>query len=505
MNKTKWGVILSYVSLAVSLLGSFFISNRILNLIGDHNYGLYSFANSITSWITVISGALTASYLRFASFENKKDENGLPRINTLYIKMLSIISIASLIIGCSVFLILFSLDVPFLDYSSEDSHLLYLVLAFSIMSISASLPSTVFSLYVNFKKEFVFEKIIGILSNILLLAANFIIAFFTRNIIYISVFSIIHVLFLGLSNYIYCRTRLNIQFCKASFSANRELVHSILLFSSILILNSVVDQINSQVDKTLLGIFSTPENVTLYQMGQGFNAYLSLVSISISGVFAPRIHELNADNKKTEINNLFLRVSKLQLIVVCFVSFGFVTAGKDFIIWWIGDQRVTSYYVGAVLMVLYIMPLSVKLSIDIQRAYNKHLFRSIVFFSVAIINVLLSILFLNIFPSEYAIFACLAGTVISFVACQWIAMNIYNRRIIGLPIGTHLIQMAKQFAFGIIGFVIVFVLSIVFFDSFEHPLLRFLLKGISFSMIYIFLLLLFERKFLFSFAKKTKT
>ena len=47
----KFGVILSYVGMAVSIVGTLLVSNRVLNYIGDYNYGLYSFVNSITTWL----------------------------------------------------------------------------------------------------------------------------------------------------------------------------------------------------------------------------------------------------------------------------------------------------------------------------------------------------------------------------------------------------------------------------------------------------------------------
>ena len=68
----KFGVILSFVSLGVSIIGTLFITNRVLNYIGDYNYGLYSFVNSITSWLSIVSAALSASFLRFATSESKK-------------------------------------------------------------------------------------------------------------------------------------------------------------------------------------------------------------------------------------------------------------------------------------------------------------------------------------------------------------------------------------------------------------------------------------------------
>ena len=68
----------------------------------------------------------------------------------------------------------------------------------------------------------------------------------------------------------------------------------------IIVLNAIVDQINSSMDKTLLGIFSTPNDVTKYQLGYSFYSYLMIMITSIGAVYVPSIHSLAAkkDRKK---------------------------------------------------------------------------------------------------------------------------------------------------------------------------------------------------------------
>lgn len=48
------------------------------------------------------------------------------------------------------------------------------------------------------------------------------------------------------------------------------MLYSIFVFWGILLFNSIVDQINSNIDKTLIGIFSITEDVAIYQMAQQF-------------------------------------------------------------------------------------------------------------------------------------------------------------------------------------------------------------------------------------------
>ncbi len=498
----RWGVLMSYASLLISLLGSLFVSNKVLHYIGDYNYGLYTFVTSITSWLTVLSSALIASYLRFAAIDNRENQC-VDRVNSLFLKILSALGGGIILIGCTTVLAFYFTGTSFGGYTKEDSALIYALLLLSIINIGTSFITAVFQQYINYKKQFIFDKGVSIIVSVLGFAGHYVIARYTRNILLLAAFSLVTTTFTFVCNYTFCRQKLQMRFAPLKMRNEKAQISSILVFSSVLVFNSIVDQINSNVDKTLLGFFSIPENITMYQMGQLFQTYLASVVTAVSVVFAPTINDMCIREDEKGVCTLFSRVSRLQGIVVCFVAFGFVSCGKNFIFWWLGDGYTAAYDVGAVLMLLSIMPLSVKLAIEVQRAKNMHRFRSYLFFAVAMLNILLSLLFLVIMPKKYAIYACLLGTIISNIICQWIGMNIYNSRKMKLPMGKHLAQLAKYVAYGIAGFVVSNRLFNVFCTGVPMPYLaKFMLQGMCYTVVFLTLLLAFDRGFVFSFVKK---
>lgn len=498
----RGGVILSYISLIISIIGSLFITNRVLNYIGDYNYGLYSFVNSIVAWLNVLSSSLIASYLRFTAIESKENDGNIGRTNSLYFKML--LTLGSGILGVGIFILcmLYFGHVTFAKYSWDDCQLIYLLGLLAVINVSITLPSTIFTQYIHYKKQFIFEKTVSIIVTILSFLFHFVIAYFTRNIIFIALYSVVSTIFVLLVQFTFCKKKLAIQFGHAPIRENSLLLRSIFLFSSIMLLNSIVDQINSHVDKTLLGIYSIPENITIYQMGQMFNGYLATLVVAVSSVFVPQIHDLCAKNDKKNVDAVFLRVSRLQGIIVVFVAFGFVACGYDFILWWLGETRIYAYYVGAVLMILSIMPQSVKLALEIQKAQNKHKFRSFLYFGIALINVALSILFLNIFPSKYSVFACLLGTVIASLICQVVAMNIYNKFVMKLPMEKHWLQLGKQILFGILSVGLAYSCKFFLLSAIPSLLFKFILEGTVYVLAYGILLMMFDRKFIFGVIRK---
>ena len=490
----KLGAILSYVAMLISILGALFITNRVLNYIGDYNYGLYSFVNSITSWLTVLSSALASSFLRFQTIESKKNKESTSKTNGLYFELLLILGGGVLVVGLSTIGILYGLKINIGKYDWHDSKLMYMLFALSIVNISLTMPTSVYSLYIHFKNKFIFGKILTIATTIVNFAGHFLIAYFTKNIIFIAVFTIAITIISFLMNLIFAKKVLDIRFSKASFKENKTLIISIVAFSSILLFNTIVDQINTNVDKTLLGIFSIPQDVTIYQMGQQFLTYMTTMSVAVSGVFAPTLHRLVAEKNRAKLDSIFLKISKIQSIIICAVAFGFLACGYDFVLWWIGPNRINTYYVGATLLLVNICPLTMNSSIEIQRAENKHKFRAFVYFGAAIFNVLISIAFLVLLPQKLAILACLIGTVITKTGSHWIAMNIYNKKEIKLPIQKYLSTLLIFIISGFVSYALTLGIKNVALCNVKSYLVKFLVEGISFLISYFIGLCLMDHK-----------
>lgn len=489
----RLGIVLSYVNMAVSILASLLVTNVVLDYIGDYNYGLYSFVNSITTWLSVVSSALTASFVRFSSIEKKENDGDTSRTNTIYFKLLMILSIIVIVVGLAILLPMYLTHTNFGNYSWEDSQRIYILFALSLINIAVTMPVTVFSLYISFKQKFIFQRITALLSTLITYGGHLLLAVLTKEIATFAILSIFSTAFFFLLNYAFCRKSLNMTFAKAKLSDNKMLVRSILAFSGILLFNSIVDQINQSVDKTLLGFMASPNDVTIYQLGQNFVNYLFTMSLAISTVFTPTIYEMVV-NGDDGINRLYLKVSRIQLLVVTLIAFGFLACGKTFVTVWIGEERITVYYIAAALMLLDICPLSISTSVEIQRARNKHLFRAITYFALALFNVGLSVLFIIIFPIEYAVYACLLGTVITTVCSHWIAMSIYNCKVMKLPIKQYFVYLLKYIVIGGASFGLVFLLDWLFIDNVTNLYGKFFIEGSLFVLFYLLLFIIIEHK-----------
>lgn len=229
------------------------------------------------------------------------------------------------------------------------------------------------------------------------------------------------------SSAVYCFKKLGmrIDFRRFDFALLREMGG----FSFFIFLNMIIDQINWTVDTTILGIVSGTAATAVYGVGSQLHRYYMTVSTSISGVFVPQINRIVARGEGDEqLTRLFTRVGRIQFMLLMLVLTGFIFVGEPFIEAWGGGEYEGAYPIALLLMIPVTVPLIQNLGIEIQRAKNKHQFRSKVYFFMALFNVVISVPL----ALRYSGMGCALGTAISMLVCNGFVMNWYYHKHIGL-------------------------------------------------------------------------
>jgi len=237
---------------------------------------------------------------------------------------------------------------------------------------------------------------------------------------------------------LYAIKKLKMRFSFGGF--DKRLFYEIAGFSFFIFLNMIIDQANWNVDKFLLGMFKGAEMVAVYSVAGQLNLYYITFSTSISNVFAPRVNRLIAANEQKDcIDGLFIRVSRIQFIVMSFVLSGYIIFGKEFIALWAGEGYRTAYYVGLLLMIPVTVSLVQTLAIEIQRARNMHRFRSVVYAVIAVFNILASIPL----SKRYGAVGAAAGTAVAMTIGNIFIMNIFYHKKLGLDMVRFWKEMAS--------------------------------------------------------------
>lgn len=431
-SQRKTGIVLQYVQMGLSIILSLIYTPIMLQILGKNEYGLYNLAATIISYLSLLSLGFGASYIRFYAKYKKNNENVLiGKLNGLYLITFIAIGLVALIGG---FVLAHNVSIFFNEtYTQEDRELAVVLMRFMSINLAWSFPASVFVSYVTAHEKFVFQKSLNIVRTVaspfLTIPALFLGWGSVGMIVVITVVGFA----VDLVNIVFCLTKLKMTFCFTKLDF--RLLKDIASFSVFIAINQVIDQINWTTDKVILGKLCNSVAVAYYAIGAQINTYFTQFSTAVSSVFVPKIHqiensEIDEEQKNLEHTRLFIQVGRIQFMILMLIITGFVFFGDFFVRKWAGEDYTTSYYVALLLMTPALIPLMQNVGIEVQRAKNKHQFRSLVYLAMALVNVGITI----VFAKMWGEIGAALGTTISLLIANGLIMNIFYHKVIHINI-----------------------------------------------------------------------
>lgn len=421
-NQLKAGVFISYISIAVQGLILLLYTPLMLRILGKNEYGTYEMAASVISYLGLLDFGFTSAYVRFyARYKAKEDEEGIARLNGMFLMVFLFLGVITMLAGS--ILVQNAQMILGGKLTLEEIELARKIMAILVVNVALTLPLGVFDSYIIANEQYFFQRIITLLQTVLnpflvliLLFAGY------RSIVLASVTLFLTIVKLCV-NICYCRKRLTMHFVFRHFPF--ALLKEVFVFSFYIFINMIINQINWNVDKFIIGKITGAAAVAVYSLGAQINQYYLVLSTSISSVFIPRVNKMVTQGEKKEaFTELFTKIGRIQFIVVSFILGGFILLGRFFVILWGGTGYDNAYEVTLWLIVPVTIPLIQNLGIEIQRARNMHKFRSIVYAGIAVINLMISIPLVY----RYGEIGAAIGTCIGLLLGNGILMNLYYHK-----------------------------------------------------------------------------
>ena len=427
-KERKVGIILSYISLIATTLIQLIYTPFLIKMMGQSEYGLYSLVYSVIGYLTVLDlGFGNAIIVYTTRYRTQKKYDEEKKLYGMFRIVFTIIGIIAFALGIIVF---FNVNNIFGNNMNTEEigkmKIMMLILSFNLfVTFVFSIYSSIITAY----EKFTYQKIMAILNTILKPIVMIPLLFLGYKSIAMCVVVTVVNLFVLISNYLYCRNKLNIKIRYYGFDNN--LFKQILGYSFWIFLTTIVDKVNWSVDQTILGIVSGTIAVSIYSVATNFNTMFINLSTAISGVMLPKITKMVA-NKATnqELTNEFIKVGRIQFYIMFLITSGFILVGKEFIIWWVGNDFIDAYYVTLLLIVPAFFSLIQNLGLSIMQAKNKFKFKSLSTFIMSFFNIIISVFL----AKKYGAIGAAAGTTISIVICNIILMNIYYYKVIKIDI-----------------------------------------------------------------------
>ena len=417
----KLGIILSYVNMAFQIIISLFFTPIMLNLLGQNEYGLYSLSSSTIAYLNLIALGLSGAYTRYyIRYRVVGDDIGIRKLNGMYLLFYLGAAIVALSIGG---ILISNLGFIFVSLTSAEIAITKILMALLVFNLAISFPCSLFSSFIGANEHFIVQRAINIAKTILspLIVIPVLLSGY-GSIGYTIVVVTVNIL-MEIVNIVYAMFHLKMKFCFHGLKVS--LLKEVFIFSFFILLNQIIDQVNSNMGNFLLGIFQGSASVAVYGVARTITNYFFSFSTAISSVYAPSVNQLVARKANgSELTDLMVNVGRTQFFVMALILSGLVFFGKPFIALWAGPSYSDAYYIILILCVPVIVPLIQNVGIEIQRAMNKHQVRSIAYLIMALINIAISIPMII----SYGAIGAAIGTCISYIVCNIVFMNVYYQK-----------------------------------------------------------------------------
>lgn len=482
INQLKMGTLLSYLTIAIQNISAIIYTPLMLRFLGQNEYGLYQLGSSTVSYLGLLSLGFGSSYVKFYyEYKVKNQEEEIRKLNSIFLLVFCGLAVLSCVVGGGM---IASADMLFQNsLTAADVQQVRILMAILVFSMAVTFPNIIFDCYITAHERYIFQRIMLIIVTILIPVISLPLLYMGYRSTALVLVNLALVMFRLCMNIYYCIAKLHMKFQFRGMEL--RVLKNVGTFSLFIFLNEIASQINLNVDKIILGAVQGASVVAIYSVGSQFNQYFMNMSTAVSNVFIPRVNRLVAENKDNSVlDQLFIRIGRIQYMILSAVLVGYLLYGKFFISKWAGDGYESAYYVGALIMIPYIIPLIQNIGIEIQRAKNMHKFRSIIYFIIAIANLGISIPLGKYFGAAGAAF----GTTLSTVIGNIILMNWYYHAKVGLNIPMffrNLLQpSAVLAAAGVEGMIVKHFFAV---DSwFDFLVQGVLFVGCYFVMLYLF-------------------
>jgi len=425
-RQIKIGVIISYLLIVVDSLYGFFIFPFILGQLGNASYGVYKTVSSFSATLSVVDLGIGATVLRFmAKFRAEGDKKSIN--NYMAMSLIQGVLIDLIIVFGAVGMF-FLIDPTYSSTFNGDQMVLAkeLFVVIIVTMCSSIFENILFSAICS-QNHFIFPNLLKLASLVVKICAILVLLKFWPNALALTFITLAISLIDILIEALYLRFSLGIK-CHLSCWDNK-MFKDTFKYGILLFVQSIVSQINSNLDNVVIGAIVSPEAVTVYSFGLSLENMFEHFGTSFSNVMLPSVSEqIHKNATSSELEDTVIKIGRFQFIILGAALCGFIVIGKDFITLWLGHGFDDVYIISIILMIPAFLELIVNVCLSIIRAENKNVFRTICLSCGALLNLIITIIGVRLF----GYIAAAVGTAVCLLLANLIGMNIYYKKRIGL-------------------------------------------------------------------------
>lgn len=436
-KQLKAGVLLSYLTLGLSNLVALVYTPFMLRMMGQSEYGLYALVASVVAYLTVLDFGFGNAIIRYTAkyrAENKHEEQY--SLFGTFLVLYVAIGLVSFLVGLGLY---FNVDLLF-DKSMTPDELskARIMMLLLVCNVAFTFPLSVFPSIIIAYENFIFHKVVNLVR--ILLQPCIMVPLLLMG--YKAMGMVVLTTVLNLATLLiccwYCFARLHVKLLFNAF--DRPLMREISTYSFYVFLTIIVDRAFWSTGQFILGMLSGTKDVAVYSLVVQLCNYYMGFSLAISGVFLPKMTQLVTEGRShQEISDMFIKIGRIQYIIMAYILFGFALFGKAFVFYWAGPDYVAVYPLTLLIMIPQTVPLIQNLGISILQAQNRQRFRSYLHLIVSLASVFVGYML----TKKYGLIGCAISTSGALLLGHGFILNWYYQKKIHLNIALFWKQILK--------------------------------------------------------------
>ena len=387
------GALLSYGAIAFNIISGLLYTPWMIKSIGDDQYALYTLALSVIN-IFLLDFGIGSAVTKFLS--NYYARHEYDQANMFMGIVYKVFFIISAVIAVCLTVFYFFIDSLYAKLTVEEllvfKRLFIIVAAYSVFSF----PFTTFNGSLMANERFIELKTCNLGQKIL--SVILIIFFLLLNLgVYalVLVHAISNAVFILIKYYFIKRRTKQ----KAQMKAwDKNTAKSLFGYSVWMTVMTIAHRCIFNIMPTVIAAIVGSAEVTVFSLAATLEGYVFTFADAINGMFMPKISRiLNSKNAENNLTVLMSKVGRFHVITLGLLFIGFLCIGKDFVNVWMGSKY-SLVYVCALLLIfpsiLYVPQQVAKTALLAKNIVKEQAF---IYIAMAVVNLALSLVLLNLF------------------------------------------------------------------------------------------------------------
>lgn len=425
-SEIKYGALMSYITIFFNIGIGLVYTPWMIKEIGQSEYALYSLAITLISFFAIDFGLGEAVARFLAKYTIEKKEKEKEEFLGIIFKVYLLIDIILIFILGTTYIFA---DVIYAKLTVNE------LLKFKVVFIMAaaysifSFPFMPLDGILIANEKFSIQKIADLLYKLISTSTMIIVLILGYKLYALVIINIIAGIFKIAFK---VRFILKNKLLKFNIKAkDKYLLKEIFKFSMWTAIIAIAQRFILNITPTVLAAFSGSIEISIFSVAMVIEGYTWTFANALNGLFLPKVTRITLNtNDTSELENLMIKIGRIQLILVGLLILGFIVMGKEFIILWMGSSFSNAYYVAILLIAPCIITLTQQIANTALVATNEIKYRAISSITVAIISLTISI----ILSSRWGAIGSAIGIFLGNIIGQVVFLNIVYRRVLNINI-----------------------------------------------------------------------